>query len=276
MKLILPIRKRRIVFEIDSKGCMPKKKKHKKKTINHPSRTKDPEANHTPSRNSHSRILCLPLPSLLLLSLCLAYPRPFTIGTSIYARFIPGGGPHMKGFSSPSSSSYFIRSCGKLCGAVRPPGCRCTIGLLGRKSGSESEGSGSTGVDPNSAVLALSFPLSGLAVLEGVTRSQILYQPLNLTLREQRKDHTKVDNLFFLPWSLQRLARLSKVPNRKRLTKLLLVVFNLFLLYCRFYWCLGFLWCGGNSPLRGHRPRYRHSAPLRAPCRCCDRFRLGG
>lgn len=62
-----------------------------------------------------------------------------------------------------------------------------TLGLLGRKSGSESEGGGSTVIDSSSTVLAFSPPLSGLAVLDGVTKSQTPYQPLDLASREQKK-----------------------------------------------------------------------------------------
>ena len=48
-----------------------------------------------------------------------------------------------------------------------------TLGLLGRKSGSGSDGDSSTGVESSSPDLAFPFPLSGLTVLEGVTREQI-------------------------------------------------------------------------------------------------------
>jgi hypothetical protein len=142
-------------------------------TINHPVTA---EANHTPSSksDSHAMIPCLPLP------LRLAYPRPSTIGTSTYARFVPGGGPHTKG-SSPSSSSssslslISLRDEGVLfvsvlSGAVRPSDRGGTLGLLGRNSGSGSDGGGSTGVESSPTDLAFAFPLSWLAVLDGVTR----------------------------------------------------------------------------------------------------------
>jgi hypothetical protein len=163
---------------------MPKKEKNDHKSPRH--RTIDPEANHTPSSksNSHAMTLCLPFSLFLLLSLRLAYPCPFTIGTSTYARFVLGGGPHTKG-SSPSSSSLstFIGSSDEgvlfafvfvLGGVVGPSERGGTLGLLGRKSGSGSEGGGSTRVESSSTDLAFSFPfpLSGLAVLDGVTRSQ--------------------------------------------------------------------------------------------------------
>lgn len=60
-------------------------------------------------------------------------------------------------------------------------------GLLGRKSGSKSEGGRNPGVDSSSTVLAFSCPLSGLAALDGVTKSQTPCQSLDLALREQRK-----------------------------------------------------------------------------------------
>jgi hypothetical protein len=84
---------------------------------------------------------------------------------------------------------------------VSPLECGCTVGLLGRKSGSGSEGSGSTGVESTSTGSAFPFPLSGLAVLDGVTRSPIPNEYSNLAL-ERIECHTKVDNLLFLLWSL--------------------------------------------------------------------------
>ena len=55
-------------------------------------------------------------------------------------------------------------------GAVCPSDRGGTIGLLGRKSGSGSDGGGSTGVESSSTDLAFSWPLSRGVVLDGVTR----------------------------------------------------------------------------------------------------------
>lgn len=61
-------------------------------------------------------------------------------------------------------------------GAVRSSDSGGGIGLLGRKSGSGSDGGNSTGVESSSPGLAFPFLLTGLAVLDGVTRSQISNQ----------------------------------------------------------------------------------------------------
>src|SRR5258706_5580802 len=180
MKSVLPIRK--FFLEIDRKRRMQKRKKKDHKSPRR--RITDPEANYTPSRksNSHAMILCLRL----------AYPRPFTIGTSTYARFVEARGPHTKGSSpspSPSPSSPFISlrdGVSVLGGAVRCSDRGGRSGLLGRKSGSGSDGGSSTGVESSSPDLAFPFPLSGLAVFEGVTRAQIPNQYTQLYLAFER------------------------------------------------------------------------------------------
>ena len=152
---------------------MQKRKKKDHKSPWH--RKTDLEANHTPSSKSHSHAMTLRSP----LSLLLAYPRPSTIGTSTYARFVQGGGAHTKD-SPPSSSSSSSLICLRddgvsfvsvLGGTVGSSDRGGAIGLLGRNSGSGSDGGSSTGVESNSPDLTFPFPLTGLAVLDGVTRS---------------------------------------------------------------------------------------------------------
>ena len=84
----------------------------------------------------------------------------------------------MKGSSLPPPSySRFVSLRDKVLFVVVLGGAVCssdrgvTLGLLGRKSGSGSDGGSCTGVESSSPDLAFPFPLSGLAVLEGVTRA---------------------------------------------------------------------------------------------------------